>query len=613
MTSVGMIAATAANALLATVGVAADSARASSPPQFNPLREAYFGDLHLHTSYSFDAFVLFSTTIGPDEAYRFAKGDTVHFLGRPVRRREPLDFMAVTDHAENIGVARSLTNPTSPLSRSSEGRKLATELTRSTNDDGLPNLPKRVNVWSRWLGLQLGERNVLAEKIGGESKSAWEREIQAANRHYAPGIFTTFIAYEWTSESRGTTLHRNVIFKGDSAPYPFTSFDSRQPEDLWTWLETIRRQGHEALAIPHNPNESNGLMYSWVDSRGITIGRVYSERRAANEPLSEISQTKGTSETHPLLAPNDEFADFEIVERASGTGPYRPSGSYLRDALERGLVIHQRTGTNPYKYGFVGGSDLHTGLTVSAQADYSGFTHGPEARLAKHDALAVIHEGTSAGGLTGVWAESNTRESIYGALRRRETFATTGTRMKIRFFGGWNFREMLFKQHGWVQAAYSDGVPMGGDLRTKAEMSKAPSFVIWAAKDPNGANLDRAQVIKVWEENGMQREEVFDAILSRRQGADVKEMKAALPTNTMGASELRGVWVDPDFNKDRFAAYYLRVLEIPTPRWTTYVAIRHGLDLPRDVPPTVRLRGWSSPIWYVPENRVAPSLSSQSK
>jgi hypothetical protein len=583
----------------------------------NPLRDAYYGDLHLHTSYSFDAYLVAgAASVDPDEAYRFARGEAADYLGRRVQRREPLDFLAVTDHAENIGVFNALEDPNSAVSHSDVGKAFRALQADTTSPSKGREAPAFLAFYWDYF---LGSRNRLPDSLKPESASAWAREIDFANRNYQPGKFTTFIAYEWTSNPYGANLHRNIIFRGDSAPNPFTAFDSKRPEDLWDWLETIRRRGFEAIAIPHNGNWSNGLMYDWVDSDSQPIGCVYALERQANEPLSEISQTKGSSETHPLLSPSDEFADFQIYDVMPAARHYleHPSGSYLRDALSRGLVLQRQVGSNPFKYGFVGGSDLHTGLSLSAQADYEGtivkanIGGGRPSKAEASDLLRADDVRTTSGNLTGVWAESNTRESIYSGLRRRETFATSGTRLKFRFFGGWSFVRQLLREKNWIADAYREGVPMGGDLPARPRDSEAPTFAIWAVKDPNGANLDRAQVIKVWEERGEQREKVFDVAWSGLRSLDPKtgklravgntvDPKSGTYTNTIGAVQLETVWSDPEFDPKRYAAYYLRLLEIPTPRWSTLLAIQYGLPLPQGVPATEQQRGWSSPIWYSP-------------
>jgi hypothetical protein len=598
-----------------------------------PLREAYYGDLHLHTSYSLDAYLLKS--VGPEEAYRFARGETVEFLGKPARRREPLDFMAVTDHAENMGIQNQLGDPESVVSRSEWGRAFKAARAAPRNLDPSSEaarvLQAEVRKWrAAWAG---SDHNPLPENVKAVSESAWRREIEYANRYYEPGKFTTLIAYEWTATPYGDNLHRNVICRGNSAPYPFTSLDSKKPEDLWAWLEAIRKQGYEALAIPHNANASGGLMYDWVDSNGFPIDRLYAEQRQANEPLTEIAQIKGASETHPLLSPADEFANYEILDRVLWVPgeKNRPSGSYVRDALGRGLVLQRRVGVNPYKYGFVGGSDLHSGLSVSDPADYVGGDAGVNlggGSLTREQAVTQLAGPgpdfspyaqnfdleMSPGNLTGVWAESNTRESIYSALRRKETFATSGTRLKFRFFGGWSFGQDLLQRHDWVAAAYAGGVAMGGDLPAKPAAAGAPRFAVWASKDPNGANLDRIQIIKVWEERGRHREKVFDVAWSGERRRDISggalapvgntvDLKTGTYTNILGAAELHGLWTDDEFDARRSSAYYLRVLEIATPRWTTLLAVRNRLPLPKNVPATLQQRGWSSPIWYTPSTQ----------
>jgi hypothetical protein len=460
------------------------------------------------------------------------------------------------------------------------------------------------------------------------TESAWQREIEAANKNNQPGKFTTFIAYEWTSMPDGQNLHRNVIFKGDKAPNPFTALDSDKPEDLWKFLEKSRQDGYEALAIPHNSNASNGLMFDWLDSSGRPIDQAYAELRAANEPLAEISQNKGTSETHPSLSYNDEFADFGFYDHllTNASKKSKPEGSYVRDALGRGLEIAKRTNdVNPFKYGFVGASDFHNGLSASAENAFVGTFGGidPTKTLPNVEAFQerfkVLAPTTSkesfyengSGNLTGAWAEQNTRASLYDAFRRKETFATSGTRLKFRFFSGWELGDGLLKEKDWVKTAYSKGVPMGGDLPAKPKTAKAPKFAIWGVKDPNGANLDRLQVVKVWLYEGKHVEKVFDVALSNGRKVDPKtgkapqvgntvDLKTANYQNSIGATELATVWTDPEFNPNLPAAYYLRVLEIPTPRWSTILAAKRGQPLPESVPGTIQERGWSSPIWYTP-------------
>ncbi|HEY6868908.1 MAG TPA: DUF3604 domain-containing protein [Novosphingobium sp.] len=587
----------------------AEAGAATAPIKANPDREAYFGDLHLHTTNSFDAYMLMGTKTTPEEAYAFARGDTINYLGQPVKRSEPLDFLAVTDHSENIGVFNQLDDPTSAFSLSEIG-KLA-------KAGGYANFVKIAGLLS---GKRLGPDN---DRVAA---SAWVRNINAANNAYQPGKFTTFVAYEWTSMPSGQNLHRNVIFRGSWAPSPFTAQDSTDPQDLWTWLSKIRTQGYEALAIPHNGNASNGLMYDWTTLKGRPIDEAYAELRAANEPVSEVAQNKGTSETHPALSSNDEFAGYEIFDHLLlGNVASKPQGSYWRDALGRGLVIQGKIGVNPYKDGAVGAGDLHSGLSVNSAEEYGGIATAnigggkPKDKAAAEQAIGQAASGAqpvgsalqpqvlSPAALTGVWAESNTREAIFDALRRKETYATSGSHIRLRFFGGWSFTPAFLKSPNWVHTAYQAGVPMGGDL--PAGSGKAPSFAVEAIKDPKRGNLDRIQIVKLWQVGGQQREQIFDVAWAGARRVDPKtgklpaigstvDLKTGAYSNTIGAARLATVWTDPTFKAGDNAVYYVRVLEIPTARWSTLRAIEYGLPLPKDVPATIQQRAWSSPIWY---------------
>lgn len=576
-------------------------------------RNAYFGDLHLHTSYSFDAYIMFGSRVTPEQALRFAKGETVPFLDKKVKRAEPLDFMAVTDHSENIGAFRDLDDPNSAFSKSEIGQRI-----RKGGTDVFMDVVKYMLAGKEFPGVDL--------KFA--SKSAWQREIDAANSQYEPGKFTTFIGYEWSSMPEGKyNLHRNVIFGGDKAPYPFSSLDSKKPEDLWTWLEAQRKQGYPVLAIAHNANASGGLMFGANDGNGKPISEAYALRRVLNEPLNEISQGKGQSETHPALSPNDEFAGFEIFDKLLlGNAHSEVHGSYAREALGSGLEIERKVGANPYKFGFVGATDFHNGLSTTREDAYSGKVGGiePTVNVPTVAEIKDAFDGRGfdgekfdtvrfgSGNLTGVWAETNTRESIFKALQRKETFATSGPRIKVRFFGGWDLPADLVKAADGATRAYGTATPMGGDLRKKSASGSAPSFAVWALKDPNGANLDRAQIVKVWlGKDGKYAERIFDIALSNGRTADAKtgkvaavgntvNIKTASYTNSIGASEFRTVWKDPEFNASAPAVYYLRVIEIPTPRWSTILAVKRGLPLPKDVEPSLQERAWSSPIWYTP-------------
>jgi hypothetical protein len=580
-------------------------------------KHAYFGDLHLHTTLSFDAYVMFGTKTTPDEAYRFARGEAVPFMGHMVQRYWPLDFMAVTDHSESMGLMNQVDDPTSAFARTELGQKIiAAQGDKATG--------KNLMFEARNAASNGG---ISPEMLKGAGESAWRRVIADANKNYQPGKFTTFIGYEWSSMADDKyNLHRNVIYRNDTAPLPFSSIESPRPEDLWTYLETARKQGFDVIAIPHNANASNGLMYDWNDSYGKPIDRVYAQRRALNEPLAEIVQGKGQSETSPAISSNDEFGSFEVFDQLLTQVHMKsnPHGSYIREAYGRGLVIEKNVGVNPFKSGVVGGSDFHNGLSTSSENAYLGDNRGidpakdlPDAATARKimdpnsgfSALDLTQ--TASGGLTGVWAEENTRDSIFSALKRKETFATSGTRLRVRFFGGWAYDRNLIENKDWTSAAYAQGVPMGGDLPAKPATARAPRFAVWAVKDPSSGNLDRAQVIKVWLDGDKYQEKIFDVVLSNGRVVDAKsgkapdvgntvDLKTATYQNTIGATELHAIWEDPEFDPKVPAVYYLRVLEIPTPRWSTILSVKDKLPLPTNMPPTTQERAWASPIWYVP-------------
>lgn len=611
--------------------------KSNVPPE---QRRVYFGEMHLHTTMSFDAWT-FGTKVTPDQAYKFGRGETVMVPASqvkleqgidasgdvPAKRRWPLDFMAVTDHSEAMGVLTQLDDPNNPITKSEMGQqvlknpKMAFYLVAPTGANAKVK-PPNLNAHAAM-------------------QHAWDVEVKAANDNYEPGKFTTLIAYEWSTLAQGKyNLHRNVFFNSDHAPMPFSSMDSDKPEDLWSYLEKTRAGGIDVIAIPHNGNVSGGLMYDWNMSDGRPIDEQYAQRRALNEPLTEITQTKGQSDTSPVISPNDEFANFEIFDHLL-TWPgikSKPNGSYIRQAFGRGLVIQSKVGTNPYKYGVVGASDIHNGLSVS---DENGFASGisgldPATMLPRGDAakraLGIIKspalldmdsvvnhapptlEDTlvfGSAGLTGVWAEENTRNAIFAALKRKETFATTGTRMRVRMFGGWDFDPAMLQDGGWVAKAYANGVAMGGDLPAKPTTAGAPSFILQAVKDPDGANLDRVQIIKVWLEGGDYKEKIFDVALSGNRKDNPKtgrapdvgntvDLKTGAYKNTIGAAILTGVWRDPEFDASKPAVYYARTLEIPTPRWSTLLAIRNKLPIPKGAQATIRERAWTSPIWFTP-------------
>ena len=636
--------------LLATSAMVALSGAALAQGADPAHRQAWFGDLHLHTSFSFDAWALMGTKITPDEAYRFAKGETVPYLGKQVHRTDaPLDFLAVTDHSEYLGVMRQLDEPNSAFAQSDIGKKI-----KASPITGFLSI-----FHSNGGSTQIGDFDAAPVM-----RDAWQREQDAANANYAPGKFTTFIAYEWTSMPKGRyNLHRNVIFSGDHAPYPFTSRDSERPDDLWDYLEKNRAEGEDVIAIPHNANASGGLMFDWVNSDGKPIDENYATRRITNEPLTEIYQNKGGSETMPLLSSADEFSNFEVMDNLL-LGPIKsaPPGSYVRDAEGRGLVIQQKTGVNPYKLGFVAASDFHNGLSTSAESAFAGFVFGvdpkttlpdqagakkvlelqPPQLLADPDAAETSNIPSpvipnlpfdpgkftdptlfGSAGLTGAWAEENNRASIFAAFSRKETFATSGTRIRVRFFGGWNYGPGLTNGRDWVANAYAQGVPMGADLPARGA-KKAPRFAVWAVKDPNGANLDRLQIIKLWTDGDGYKEKVFDVAASNNRKIDhnswhaapvgnTVDLSTATYTNSIGATELKATWKDPEFDASKPAVYYARALEIPTPRWTTILAVKRHLPIPNNGRAILQERAWASPIWYTPPVKSAAKTTTSRK
>jgi Protein of unknown function (DUF3604) len=593
-------------ALPSTVG-AAPSVNVAAGVPIHTEREAYYGDLHLFSNYAFAAY---GSAVDPDGAYRFARGEPQVVDGKTVQRASPpLDFLAVTDPAEDLGLFNTLDDPKSAFSNTDIGRAVGAH-----DPDAFRKIIDLMFISKKqpYLGVDAATANAAAA-------AAWRLEIEAANHNYVPGKFTTFIAYHWTNKDDANNMDRVVLFRGNTAPTPFSSFDSAKPEDLWTYLEHSRQQGNDALAIPHHSNISGGTMFNGLDSEGKPIDRAYAKRRAVNEPLIELANIS-QSETHPVLSPQDEFASFELfgLERAT-----KLKGSYVRDALGRGLEILQRIGVNPYSMGFVGGTDLGAGLSDAAENAYLVVNRnlGPVDPPAPSEVpagvgglypeLRMTPTTSGSGSLAGVWAQQNTREAIFAAFRRRETFATSGTRLRFRFFAGWHYADDLLQSKEWVKTAYRDGVAMGGDLPAKTRGGQTPIFVAWATKDSTGANLDRLQIVKVWTEADKQTERVYDVALSGKRTVDPRTGKApavgntvdvhtATYTNSIGTPELGVVWRDPQFDAQVPAVYYLRVLEIPTPRWSTIDAVKHGRAPPLAAPATIQERGWSSPIWYTP-------------
>ena len=626
----------------------------------NQNKDAFFGDLHVHTMYSFDAFI-FGTTASPDDAYRYAKGGAIkHPLGFDMQLDDPLDFYAVTDHAAWLGMLPAYADPSSrpgKLDFASDLHGLNDPENLNTN-----TFVRRAGLFAnlitneliepsknpiKMLGAYLQEDTVYGTRAYDREThhTAWRDIAEAAERHNNPGEFTTFIAYEFTSSGPGqSNLHRNVIFRDNKAPIqPFSIIDSSNPEDLWDWMDNLRNLGVESLAIPHNSNGSNGQMFQLVDWAGNPMDDDYASKRMRNEPLVEITQVKGTSDTHPLLSPGDKWADFGIMNNRVASPFYSsPTGSYVRNAYLRGLSLDSEYKINPYKFGLVGASDTHTGAISDKESDFHskiGILDGtPELRGAapltksfkeqiEGSGANVIINGYKeiggqeyidtgytewgASGLAAVWAEDNTRESIYNAFRRKETFATTGSRIKVRFFGGYEI-DNVFNKEDPINYAYLNGVTMGSDLFQSE--NKIPQFMVWALRDIKRAPLDRVQIIKGWTElSGKPHEKIYDVACADGRRPDSKtklcrDTRAKVNLNNcrisknLGADELKAVWQDPDFDPNLKAFYYVRVLENPTCRWSSWDAIKSG-EIPRaDLPATIQERAWSSPIWYIPDN-----------
>ncbi|MDA0650215.1 MAG: DUF3604 domain-containing protein [Proteobacteria bacterium] len=609
-----------------------------TPPLPNPLRNAYFGDLHVHTEYSFDAYN-FGTTATPYDAYRFALGEAIeHPAGYQIQMATPLDFYAVTDHAMFLGLALEAGDTTTPFSQYEVSKPLHN--LNAEDNMGSLSLTTRLGNFATFIpdtlaGIRSG--TISEEMAIGVTRRAWADIINAAEQYNDPGRFTTFVAYEYTSSTDDVgNLHRNVVFRGaDKLPaVPFSRLNSQNPEGLWDWMDTLREQGIESLAIPHNSNGSNGQMFKLVDWAGDPMDNAYADQRMRNEPIVEITQVKGTSDTHPLLSPNDEWADFEIYKFRVGTSLHsEEKGSYVREALRNGLALEAQGVKNPYQFGFVAASDTHVAGTSDDEETYfskAGLLDGlPErrgsvpvdpvygliARFLAPDTLTEVDGSTytygggfeswSASGVTGVWAEENTRDAIYDAFRRKETFATSGPRMRVRFFAGHDYDSDILTSDTMIEQAYAGGVAMGGEL-TKTD--EAPRFVAWASADPRGTALQRLQIIKGWEKAGETYEQVYDVACSDGltpdpethrcgdNGARVDIADCSI-TQGVGAAELKTVWQDPDYDPDSRAFYYVRALENPTCRWSTWDANRAGVKPRPDLPTTLQERVWSSPIW----------------
>lgn len=588
--------------------------------------QVYFGDTHVHTGASMDAGA-FGARTGPEEAFRFARGEEITTAnGMKVRLSRPLDFIVVADHSDNMGFFPKLLAG-DPSFLADETGKRWYDLIQKGGTEAVGVATEVIDKFSKGTFPP-----ALASVPGSETyRSAWEKDIKAADKYNEPGRFSAFIGYEWTSNTGGNNLHRVVMFRdgGDKAGQvePYTTIrpiGSDDPKDLWKVLQAYEdKTGGNVLAIAHNGNLSNGIMFPEVDSfTNKPITREYAQTRAKWEKVYEITQMKGDGEAHPFLSSTDEFANYERWDKFNLNMSVPKENSmlqyeYARTALQIGLQLEKQLGTNPYKVGLIGSTDTHTGLATAEEDNFFGKHSGtePNAKRMEHPVgcfgkNCLLGWSQSASGYAAVWATNNTREAIFDAMERRETYATTGPRMIVRFFGGWDFAASDAQQRLPAAAGYSKGVPMGGDLR-KAPAGKAPSFLIAAMKDPMSGNLDRVQIIKGWiDGKGARQEKIYDVAWSgdRKPGADGKlpavgntvDVANATWTNTIGASELSTVWKDPAFDASLAAVYYVRVLEIPTPRWTAYDAKRFGVAAPAGVPMTTQERAYTSPIWYTP-------------
>jgi len=585
----------------------------------------YWGDTHLHTSFSMDAGA-FGCRLGPRDAYRFAKGQEITASsGQPVRLARPLDFLVVADHSDGFGFFPLLLSGDPKIMADPQGQRW-NEMIK--NGQGAAAAIDIITSFGK------GAISKAIFPVPGTTafQGAWEEVIKAAEEANNPGRFTAFIGFEWTSNTGGNNLHRNIIFRDNASKAslvePYTTqkpLGSDNPRDLWKWMSGYEEKtGGHVLAIAHNGNLSNGRMFPLIESfSGKPIDREYAETRALRERLYEVTQIKGDGETHPFLSPNDEFANFERWDKGNLDltvlkKPEMMEFEYARSALRNGLKLEQELGVNPYKFGMVGSTDAHTGLTAIDEDNFWGKTSSsePSAGRATHPFIktsnaTIMGWEQTASGYAGVWATYNTREALFDAMQRKEVYATTGPRMIVRFFAGWDFAANDANTRNPAVIGYVKGVPMGGDL-TQAPTGKTPTFLVAALKDPIGANLDRIQIIKGWlDAGGQTHEKIYDVVWSGDRKRDAKgklppvgdtvDVPNATYTNTIGATELIKVWIDPEFDPLQRAFYYVRVLEIPTPRWTAYDAKYFGIKMPPEVPMKLQERAYTSPIWYTPE------------
>ncbi len=578
-----------------------------------------WGDTHLHTAISVDAGTM--NRIGQEDAFRFARGEEIATTyGLRAKLSRPLDFLVISDHAEMYGLMPQLLSGDPEILATEKGRKWYDALKSGDNDKVFATAMEIV------ASLSTKEAPIKNEKA---VRNAWEAYTALADKYNDPGRFSAIIGFEYTTMG-GNNLHRNVLFRGNSSvanrTLPYSQFDSQNPEDLWTYLADFeKRTGGEVLAIPHNGNLSNGRMFSVETFDGKPYSKELALMRAQFEPIIEVTQIKGDSEAHPALSPSDEFADYEKWDKANlnGTEVKKPEMyqyEYAREGLKNGLLLKRRLGVNPFKFGMIGSTDAHTSLAAVEEENFFGKHSGVEPGPHRWEHVVIESPDPkytvkgwqqAAAGYAGVWATENTRAAIFDAMKRKETYATTGPRMVVRFFGGWDFTADDAQSRLPAGVGYAKGVPMGGEL-PKAAAGKAPNFLVAALKDSYSGNLDRIQIVKGWlDADGRTHEKVYDVAWSgdRKRGADGKvpavgntvDVAKATWKNTIGSPELSTTWTDPDFDAKNPAFYYARVIEIPTPRWTAYEAVRFGIKMPPEVPMTTQERAYTSPIWYSPE------------
>jgi hypothetical protein len=613
----------------ATTSAMFDKEHASAPmKEFSPNvnrsypTNVYFGDTHLHTRLSMDAGT-FGNRLGLEDAYRFTRGEEVTASkGFKAKLGRPLDFVVIADHSDGMGFFDMFAAGDPMMMEKEEGRRW----NKAINEGGQASVDAALEIITMFSQGEMPWKTNDPDLM----KPVWHQTIEAAEKFNEPGKFTAFIGYEWTSLLKGNNLHRVVIYKdgGSSArqTLPFTLEDSADPERLWDAMQAYEEKtGGDLLAIPHNGNLANGIMFDVETLPGKPIDKDYASRRQQWEPLYESTQIKGDGETHPFLSPDDEFADYETwdlgnLDMSASKTDDMLAGEYARSGLKRGLEFEQKLGVNPYKFGQIGSTDSHTSLPAVEENNFFGKHSGvePSPERASHVVIGgengkIMGHQMASSGYAAVWAKENTRQSIFDAMARKETYATTGSRMAVRFFGGWDFSEADANSRQPAEAGYSRGVPMGGNL-SQAPDGKSPTFLVAAMKDAMSGNLDRIQIIKGWVgKDGKAQERVYDVAVSDDRKIDKNgrcktpvgntvDVANATWTNTIGDPELISVWTDPDFDAKQNAFYYVRVLEIPTPRWTAYEAKRFNIKMPKDTEMVTQERAYTSPIWYTPKS-----------